>query len=93
METWLFVLGIVIIFLVSAIIYYRPSSLQEEQPPAEKKIADIIQVHDISGNKISKHARGVPVDASGTPIWLNENQKVRDTKVVFLEDTIQKPYT
>ena len=93
METWLFVLGIVIIFLVSAIIYYRPSSLQEEQPPAEKKIADIIQVHDISGNKISKHARGVPVDASGTPIWLNENQKARDTKVVFLEDTIQKPYT
>lgn len=90
METWLFVLGIVIIFLVSAIIYYRPS---DKPPPAEKKPADIIQVHDISGNKISKHARGVPVDASGTPIWMNENQKARDTKVVFLEDTIQKPYT
>jgi hypothetical protein len=95
METWLFVLGLVIIFLVSAIIYYRPSaSLQEDQPPpAERKVADIIQVHDISGNKISKDASGVPVDASGTPIWLNENQKARDTKVLFLEDNIQKPYT
>ena len=94
METWLFVLGIVIIFLVSAIMYYKPSSLQEDKPPpAEKKPADIIQVHDISGNKISKEARGVPVDASGSPIWMNENQKARDTKVVFLEDNIQKPYT
>jgi hypothetical protein len=93
METWLFVLGIVIIFLVSAIMYYRPLP---PPPPAERKIADIIQVHDISGNKISKHARGVPVDASGSPIWLNENQKARDTKetkVLFLEDNIQKPYT
>lgn len=74
-------------------MYYRPSS---QPPPAERKIADIIQVHDISGNKISKHARGVPVDASGSPIWLNENQKARDTKetkVLFLEDNIQKPYT
>jgi hypothetical protein len=91
METWLFVLGLVIIFLVSAIMYYRPS---DKPPPAQqKKPADIIQVHDISGNKISKYARGVPVDASGTPIWLNKNQKARDIKVVFLEDTIQKPYT
>lgn len=87
METWLFVLGIIIIFLVSAIIYYRPS------PAENQKAADIIQVHDISGNKISKHARGVPVDASGVPVWLNENQKARDTKVLFLEDNIQKPYT
>jgi hypothetical protein len=72
-------------------MYYRPS---DKPPPAQqKKPADIIQVHDISGNKISKYARGVPVDASGTPIWLNKNQKARDIKVVFLEDTIQKPYT
>lgn len=97
METWLFVLGLVIIFLVSAIIYYRPSPQEDQPPPAqEKKPADIIQVHDISGNKISKDAHGVPVDASGVPVWLNENQKARDTKetkVLFLEDNIQKPYT
>jgi hypothetical protein len=89
METWLFVLGLLIIFLVTAIIYYRPyASLQEKEAPA----VDTIQVHDISGNKVSKDLSGVPVDASGTPVWLNENQKARDTKVVFLEDNIVKPY-
>ena len=86
METWLFVLGLVIIFLVSAIIYYRPSA-QHIQAPAEMQKAV-----DISGNKLSKEADGVPVDASGSPVWLNENQKARDTKVVFLEDNIVKPY-
>lgn len=89
METWLFVVGLVIIFLVSAILYYRPS-------PEQKKPVDIIQVHDVSGNKINKAPHGVPVDASGVPVWLNENQKARDTKetkVLFLEDNIQKPYT
>jgi len=89
METWLFVLGLLIIFLVTAIIYYRPyASLQEKEAPA----VDAVQVDDISGNKVSKDLSGVPIDASGTPVWLNENQKTRDTKVVFLEDNILKPY-